>query len=110
MSNKRVVSLAVALAITLLSVGVAAGEPLRFKTGAQCVTDGGSDVRIEPGRYIPEDDWTRIDDKRKAVENNNTRLTAENQVYKDSESVLGWKSAMFASLAGLALGAYIWKD
>ena len=96
--------------ISLLSVRAAAGEPLRFRTPAQCETEGGSSVRIEPGRFLPEPDWAKLEGDYKKLEDDNTRLIGENKVYIAEESVLGWKSTLAATLAGLALGAYIWKD
>lgn len=104
---KRRAFAATVLVVSFLSSAVHS-EPMRFLTPAQCMTEGGAEVNIEPGRYLPESDWERLEKDYKAMENDNTRLVAENKSYKGSQSVLGWKSALGALLIGAALG--YWKD
>lgn len=81
-------ALAAALAVTLLANGAAA-EPLRIKTPARIITEGGSDVSVPPGRYIPEPEWLQLDLKVKQIEDDRTRLQAENKVFRE-ESGPGW--------------------
>ena len=106
---KRRAALAVVLVVSLVSATVHS-EPMRFKTPAQCTTEGGSDVALPIGRFIPEDDWQELDKKWKDKEDDNTRLTAENKVYVSEQSVLGWKSALAAAALGVAFGGWLWKD
>jgi hypothetical protein len=81
-------ALAAALTAALLA-NSAAAEPLRIKTPAQIITQGGSTVQVPPGRYIPEPEWLQLDLKVKDIQTENTRLKAENQVFRE-ESGPGW--------------------
>lgn len=109
LNRKRSLSLAVALAVSLLALGAAADDfpYLRFKTPATCATEGGSTVKIPVGRFIPEEGWQQLDDEWRQMENNVTRLEAENKHLRDSESPIGWKTSIAASAVGILIGRYV---
>jgi len=95
------------LVIVSLAGHARADGPLRFKTPAQCTTEGGSKVDIAPGRYIPEPEWQHLDRLYTGLENDVTRLTAENNSYKESGSGVSWYQIAAALTAGFGLGYYL---
>lgn len=110
-SKKRSLSLVVVLVVSLLATSAAAEDfPfLRFKTPAVCTTEGGSTVNIPIGRFIPEESWDQIDTEWQIMEDNTTRLEAENKHLKASESPVGWKTSLAGSIVGILIGRYALK-
>jgi hypothetical protein len=112
MSVKHLVSTVAAALVLLLAMRTAAGdtlvvqESLKFLTPATCTTEGGSTVNLSPGRYVVESTWLGLE--RQAVEDENliTKLIAENEHLKDSEPMIGWKTATAALIVGILVGAY----
>lgn len=98
MSLRLSSALAAALAVSLLA-NSAAAEPLRIHTPAHIVTEGGANVPVPPGRYLPEPEWERLDLEVKGIQNENTRLKAENKVFRD-EPGPGW------IVLGVLIGAF----
>jgi len=110
MSNRLKLSAAVVVLVSLTSTHAAADSLLHFKTPAVCKTNGGSTVHILPGRYIPEPEWIRIDEMFKELEDDNTRLKAENaSLLEEPPWSPGWKFAIGAFLIGTGAGAYAYN-
>lgn len=96
-------ALAAALAVILLA-NSAAAEPLHVRTPARLITDGGSDLRVPPGYYLPEPEWLQLDLKVKALQDDKVRLEAENKVFRD-EPGPGW--VCFGLVVGALAGGIL---
>lgn len=79
----------------------ARGEPIRLLTPSTVVTDGGSELRLEPGVFLPEPDFQKLDDELRRLQVQETRLTAENQSLKESMTP-SWYFYVGAFVAGAA--------
>ena len=105
-------------ALTILLVGLftigaprltfADDPPKHLLTGATCTTGGGSTIKLDPGYYLTETSYNRLDAELKRLQEAETRLTAENQRLRDltrsgGVSTLKWLGYGF--LAGAAVGA-----
>jgi len=108
MLSKKLLSLVAGIMVLLLATNTAAdGFPfLKFDTPAVCKTEGGSTVSLPPGRFLPEQGWQNHEKEWMALEDDNTRLTAENEVLRDQESSIGWKTVVSAILAGILIDRY----
>lgn len=104
---RLVVAVAVALGLSLLSPGAAA-EPLRFRTPAQCVTEGGSEVHLDPGRYLSESDWLVLDEEIIRLQDAETRLRAENSVLTRQAESSRWRLVLGIA-AGVAAGYTLFR-
>jgi len=112
-------ALAIATAAALLaaSAGVAYGdpsapstatEPLHLQSESHIVTKGGSELELPPGYFISEPDFDKLDTEFRRLQDQETRLEAENKSLKDSTSGWqpGWLTLAGAVVTGLALGWY----
>lgn len=86
---------------------------LHVRSGAHLTTDGGSDLTVPPGYYLDEASWDRVDAEMRRLQDAETRLAAENDVFrKDSASGLGWGTLLVAGLAvlaGAAVDRYVFR-
>ena len=108
-TRRKTLSMAAAALVLLLAMSTAACDSfpyLKFKTPAVCETEGGSNVRLPPGRFIPEPGWLKLDESWRDMEDDRTRLLAENKALKESDSPVGWKTATAAVVVGILLGRY----
>jgi hypothetical protein len=110
MSIRKIALSAVAGSIVLLlSISAAADTPLpnqtdtlHFKSPSRIVTDGGTDLRLPPGYFLPEPVWKTIDLEFRRLQEQETRLTAENQSMRKSlDEGPGWGTV--ALIAGTLL-------
>lgn len=82
---------------------------VRTHSPATCRTDGGTDLRLPAGYFLPEPEFSRLDASLRTLQDDRTRLTAENASLRASASgrSLGWLYALGAGLAaGFVVGAY----
>ncbi len=102
MTSRRVLAVTAALCVLLLARN-AAGDcdpaPCRLKTPATITTDGGTSVRVPPGRFLSETTWLRLDAEVRRLQDAETRLTVENKSLKESAGSPGW-----GLIGGIALG------
>lgn len=79
------------------------------ETPGHLVTEGGTDLRLPPGYYLPEPVWRALDTEVRRLQDQETRLTAENASLTESATGWqpGWKTLGLAVLSGVALGAYL---
>jgi hypothetical protein len=65
-------------------------------------TSGGSQLHLDPGYYLNEPNWKKLDDAYKAKDDEDTRLTAENAALKKDMS--GWEPGWYVVASALAVG------
>lgn len=71
--------------------------PLHLPSDSVIQTDGGSILRVPPGRYLREDLWTRLDAETKRLQDAETRLTATNASLR--ATLGGWQPGWWTVLA-----------
>lgn len=87
---------------------------LHFQTPSRIVTDGGTDLRLPPGYFLDEGRWDVLDIEMKRLQDQETRLRAENESLRNSadDFSLGWLA--LSSIAVSAFGAGVayaaWRD
>ena len=94
--------------VVLLTTSAAA-TPTTFTTPVTCEAPNGATIDLDPGRYIPEDQWLDLDSEIKRLQDSETRLTAENKELQKPDPT-PWKLVLGATLLGIAAGAYAFKD
>ena len=91
-------------------VVVAPGDPpVHVHSGATCRTDGGVDLRLPPGYYLPEQAWDDLDRETRRLQDQETRLTAENgrlRALTDRTVVTTLAYVGLGVVVGLAGGIY----
>lgn len=103
--SSKGVAIAVALAFFLLA-STAHGESIRFPTKVTCTAHpSGNTIDLDPGRYIPEPDWLRLDSDIVRLQNDVTRLGAENVELRKPDD-LSWKLVAIGVLIGVGVSAY----
>jgi len=87
-------------------------EPTHLKSPTQCRTERGSEVNFPPGYFLPEPTWLRLDNEVRRLQEQETRLTAENNRLRELTRsgpgrTLFWVgTGLLAGFAAGALGAY----
>lgn len=113
MTRPVILALAVAGIVTLLAVPVAAEplpevipvtEPITLRS------DGGAELRVPPGFYVPAPTWSALDEELKRLQTTETRLQAENKSLRASASDgPGWATIILSVTAmGAGIGLGIW--
>ena len=96
------------LACFLLALSGASADPdsiKHVKTPFRIISDGGTDLRLPPGYILTEEQWSELDKEFHRLQEQETRLKAENESLKDSFG--GGKWAWFLGAAGLGIGIAI---
>jgi hypothetical protein len=74
--------------------------------------DNGEEFRLPPGHFYDVDTWQEVDNEFKRLQNQETRLTAENKSLKESLDTWkpGWVAVTSAVLVGVlgGVGGYYW--
>lgn len=100
----------VAAVLLVLVATARADEPeteiVRTHSPATCRTDGGSDLRLPAGYFLPEAKFSELDASLKTLQDAQTRLTAENTSLRASASERSWAWA-WAGAAGLVAGVLV---
>lgn len=102
---------AVLVGCLLLSTRAAGDPPIRFKTPITVTTEGGSVLNLDPGYYLTLDTWKTLDDEVKRLQESETRLKAENRVFREEAGFrwAPWVVGLAALSVGIATGVYIGK-
>lgn len=111
-----------ALLTVLALAGEAHGEPpappvplsesLHILVPFHVTTQGGAELDLAPGRYIPEATWSKLDLEIRRLQDAETRLKAENASFRASAAAdtgPGWGTVTWIGLAltaGIVFGAY----
>lgn len=85
------------------------GSFLHLKSKAHLVTAKGSELDLEPGYYMDEPSFLRLDAAYKLSEDKATRFEAENKSLRESTDGWqpGWRTIAVAIGVGLAGGVYL---
>ena len=57
--------------------------PVHVHSPSTCHTDGGTDLRLPPSYIVPEQAWDDLDREMRRLQDQETKLTAENQKLRD---------------------------
>jgi hypothetical protein len=99
---KKPAALLVAVVLTLSAR--AAAEPAQNLSPMACRTEGGSDLRLPPGRHVSEAEWSLLNAELRTRGDRATRLDAENRTLREEA---GRDRSVWATLlvAVVAFGA-----
>lgn len=64
-------------------------------------------VELEPGRYVEETLWIELDNEFKRLQDQETRLKAENDSLRKSANEFPWLTTAIVLGVGIAAGTYI---
>ncbi len=78
--------------------------PLHLNSRSRVVTEGGANLRLPRGYFVPEGKWDALDLEVKRLQDQETRLSAENEALRDSGGGPGWGTVAVV-VGALALGA-----
>lgn len=96
-----------ALADAPATAAEAVPAPWRFSSPPTCtITDvPGLSVELPPGYYLAEPAWRKLDLELHRLQEQETRLAAENDVFrKHASSGLGWKGTLLIAGSAFAAG------
>lgn len=94
------------IALVLLASARAHAEPLWWGSPLRCETYKGDKIVLDPGYYLPMDEWFALDEELKRLQTAETRLSAENKELR--KPTAQWE-VIAGALALGALGGYILK-
>ncbi len=105
MSPRRRVAFAV-LVVAALATRNASGDIYHIESPSTLTTEKGSNLKLPPGYFLDEKTWQDRDAALKKLQDQSTRLTAENQSLRDSAVDHPYVLAGLGVLAA-GLGAYL---
>lgn len=116
MIRRRHIVAALAGALVLHAAD-AAGEPvgpdnppLHLTTPSHVITQGGSELDLPPGYFLDDEQWSALDTELRRLQDEETRLGAENQSLRASaHSGAPWWAIGAAVVVGAVAGAYAWE-
>ncbi len=76
--------------------------PTHLASASAVHTDGGSDLRLPPGYFLPEPLWTKLNTETKRLQDTETRLAAENKSLRASTA--GWQPGWYVTAAAIGTG------
>jgi hypothetical protein len=97
-------------AIILLTGVPAAADPTYIQVNVPsqiCLPDKSKCVDVPEGRYLDEKNWQKLDAEKKAEQDLNTRLKAENDSFRKSANEIPWLPVAIGAALGIVLGAYV---
>ena len=98
-------------AIVIVATSRAAAEPvhLHMRTPSTVTTEGGNTRQLPPGYFLDEDSYTKLDAEMRRLQEQETRLGAENRSLRGTLSSWqpGWIVVTVAIASGVALGWYV---
>lgn len=97
----------VAAAVTLhLHPTVAVAEPIHLLSGAKCEsTATGEEFELPPGFFLPEPEWEELDVEVKRLQEQEVRLEAENEVYRETHQ--SWWAPLVLGIGAGLLASYM---
>lgn len=103
-------ALLVAVAATLCARD-AAGDIYRLKSPSELVTQKGSKLSLPPGYFLDEQTWQDRDAELKRLQEQETRLKAENRSLRKTVEIdaIPWKTIACAMLFGAGAGIIGWQ-
>lgn len=106
------IAVVVAVCVVLLGANRAAAEPDPKRepihlTVPTTASDGaGHSLALPPGVFLSNEKWDELDRKVTVLQEDRTRLTAENEYLRGSTDAPGWWWVAAGVLAGAAAGIY----
>jgi hypothetical protein len=100
-------------AVVILATTRAAADPvhlhLHMRTPSTVTTDGGTTLKLPPGYFLDEDSYGQLDTEMRRLQEQETRLGAENRSLRKTLSSWqpGWLVVAGAVVGGVALGFYV---
>ncbi len=86
-------------------------QPLHVTESVTLRADNGAEMRVPPGRYLPEPAWVALDVEMRRLQTVETRLTAENTSLRKSvaDAGPGWgtAAAVVGAIAAGILGGVV---
>jgi hypothetical protein len=100
-----------AIALVIIFSREAGAEPVHLKSASKVETAKGSKLELPPGYFFDEAEKAALDVELKRLQDQETRLAAENKSLRESADGIsfGWYALGSAIVAGFALGYYIGK-
>lgn len=84
--------------------------PKHFQTPSHVTTQGGSELDLPPGYFLDEPAWDALDYQVRTLQDDRTRLSAENKSLRDSAGTgAPWWAIAAGVVVGAAAGAYAWE-
>ena len=106
MRSKRLF-IAAALVATLAARD-AAGDIYHIKSPSTLKTEKGSEVKLPPGYFIDEEKWQELDLEMMRLQEQETRLKAENDsLRKSAANDYPWLATGTVGVFGVALGLFV---
>lgn len=104
-----VISLVLLIATPTTSVADPIVPPTHLASSSAVHTDGGSDLRLPPGYFLPEPTWSVLVTETKRLQDAETRLKAENNSLRTSvaNASPSWYVLATAVASSLAAGWYL---
>lgn len=93
--------------ITVLAAREAAGDTWHLKTPSTVTTQGGSNLTLPPGYFLDEETWRERDLELKELQDQRTRLKAENESLRKSTDEYPWAATGLVGVFGIALGVFL---
>lgn len=106
MHNKHRLFVTAAL-LAVFSAREASGEIYHVKSPSVLVTDKGSKLSLPPGYFLDEKAWQDRDLRMRRLEEQETRLTAENKSLKQSHGDYPWVTTGVVGAFGVAFGVFV---
>ncbi len=94
----------------VLAARDAAGEPTIYhlKSPSSLKTEKGSELKLPPGYFLDEEAWRQRDEEMKRLQEQETRLSAENlSLRKSARDDYPWLATGVVGAFGVALGAFV---
>ncbi len=106
---QRKLVFAIALALTF-ATREAAGEPViyKLKSPSTLTTEKGSTLKLPPGYFLDEPTWLERDLEMRRLQEQETRLRAENRsLRKSAVDDYPWLATGMVGAFGVALGVFV---
>lgn len=104
MKNRRL--FLVTACVATLIAREARGDIWHMRTPSTVQTEGGSSLSLPPGYFLDEETWQERDLELKRLQEQETRLVAENKSLRESASFPPWATAALGAV-GIALGVTV---
>lgn len=95
-------TLIIAAVATVLAARDASGDIYHLKSPSTLKTEKGSELKLPPGYFLDEETWRERDERMKRLEEDRTRLGAENRSLRDSKVSI--RPYLFTFVIGAAAG------
>ncbi len=106
MKNRRL-CVAAALLTVFAAREASGGDIYHFVRPSKLVTEKGAELRLPPGYFLDEKSWQERDLEMRRLQEQETRLGAENRSLRESADKFPWVAAGVTGAAGVAIGVLV---